>query len=162
MTAPRLRHNIAALGTIQISTYVVPLLTIPYLTRTLGLEAWGKIAFALVILQYFALLVDFGFSWSAVSQIAAERDDEESISKTFVSTWVAQWLLLVLAIMLLSVVVFAVPLLKKDWTLYMAGLPLLFSQVLFPVWLLQGLEKLKGDQLFDTDGELGRWRGGKN
>jgi len=49
------------MGLVQLSNYVIPLITLPYLTRVLGAESFGKVAFAQVVMTYFALLVDYGF-----------------------------------------------------------------------------------------------------
>jgi len=143
MSPPRLRHNIAALGSVQVANYIVPLLTVPYLTRVLGIDAWGQIALAQVVLLYFTILIDYGFSWSAVREIAEKRDNHEAVSRIYSATWMAQWLLLVLSFLILYVVVNLVPILKNSWPLYLAGTTVLFGQVLFPIWLMQGLERLR-------------------
>lgn len=143
MKTPRLRHNIAALGSVQIANYIVPLLTVPYLTRTLGIDAWGEIALAQVVFLYFILLVDYGFSWSAVRQIAEERSNPVAVSKIFNATWAAQWILLCLSIPLLAIIVSVTPMMRDVWPLYAVGTAVLLGQVLFPVWLMQGLEKLR-------------------
>ncbi len=78
---PRLRDNIMALGVVQLSNYAIPLITLPYLTRVLGPEAYGKVAFAQVLMAYFILLTDYGFSWSATRKISAHRAERAYISE---------------------------------------------------------------------------------
>lgn len=143
MTLPRLRHNIAALGAMQIANYLIPMLTLPYLTRTLGVESYGKVAFVQVVMAYFILLTDYGFSWSATQKIAAHRGDRELTAKIFSATWAAQWLLAMLASVFLSIAVFTIPLLRIDANLYVMGMLLVVGNVLFPLWLFQGLERMR-------------------
>jgi len=138
----RLRTNIAALGVVQLSNFAIPLITLPYLTRVLGAEAYGKVAFAQVLMTYLVLLTDYGFSWSATRKIAAHRDDRAYISKVFLGTWTVQWLLIVLAAVLATFVVCLSPRLRPDAWFYAAAFSAVVGNVLFPVWLLQGLERL--------------------
>lgn len=143
MKLPSIRQNIAALGGLQIANYIIPFLAIPFLTRTVGLDAWGKIALAQFILQFFVILTDYGFSWSAVRQIASKRNDKHAIAVIFGETWAAQWLLFCLSCVILVLVVCGVPSLRSDWPLYIAGFGVVLGNVLFPLWLMQGLEMLR-------------------
>lgn len=140
---PRLRTNIAAMGLVQISNYVIPLITLPYLTRVLGTEAFGKVAFAQVVMTYFVLLVDYGFSWSATRKVAAHRDEPAEISRIFAATWAAQWLLVLLAAIMAAMVVIATDRLRPDAHLYAAAFTTVIATALFPIWFLQGLERLQ-------------------
>ena len=148
---PRLRDNIMALGVVQLSNYIIPLVTLPYLTRVLGPEAYGKVAFAQVLMAYFILLTDYGFSWSATRKISAHRGERAYISRVFVGTWTAQWLLVFGAAALATVIVWASARLRPDAWMYAAAFTVVLGNALFPIWFLQGLERLKvvaGLQLF--------------
>lgn len=48
-----------------------PLASVPYLTRTLGPEAWGELAIAQAVATVLAVLVDYGHAQSATPAIAA-------------------------------------------------------------------------------------------
>lgn len=139
---PRLRDNIFAMGLVQISNYVIPLITMPYLARVLGAEAFGRVAFAQAVMTYFVLLVDYGFSWSATRKIATHRDDPEHVSRIFVATWAAQWLLVVVALVLAAAIVLLSGRLRPDGWLYAAAFTSVLGSALFPIWFLQGLERL--------------------
>lgn len=140
---PRLRNNIASLGMVQVANYAIPLVTLPYLTRVLGPMAYGQVAFAQVLMVYFVLLTDYGFSWSATHKIAAHRDDRAYISRVFIGTWTAQWLLVVVAASLATLAVLYVDRLRPDASLYALAFTAVVGNALFPIWFLQGLERLQ-------------------
>ncbi len=143
MSLPRLRHNILALALVQMGNYAVPLLTLPYLTRTLGVLVFGQVVFVQAVMTFAILLVDFGFSLSTTQQISTQRDDRVAVSKTFFATWSAQLLLLALAAAILAVVVAFNPGQREQASLYFWGFGLVLGHVLFPMWLFQGLEEMK-------------------
>jgi len=109
MNRPRLLHNIAALGTVQAANYLIPLITLPYLTRTLGVEAWGEVALSQVIISYFSLVTNWGFSWSAARKIAAAGDNSSHLERVFFATWLAQLVLASMMIFILLTLVVFVP-----------------------------------------------------
>lgn len=150
----RLRHNIAALGGMQIANYLAPLITLPYLTRVLGVEGFGKLAFVQVVMAILILLTDYGFSWSATRQIAANKNNPDLISKIFSVTWATQWALVVGTAILFGLAVINVPVLKQDAMLMAAGFLMVIGNVLFPIWLLQGLERMREVALMQVIGKL--------
>ncbi|EJZ2267938.1 oligosaccharide flippase family protein, partial [Escherichia albertii] len=42
-----LKKNVISLGMVQIFIYIIPLLQFPYLTRTLGVDCFGVVAYSL-------------------------------------------------------------------------------------------------------------------
>ncbi len=60
----------------------------PYQTRIMGAEIFGKLNVAAAIMMYFQLLMDFGFILSAVAKISRHRDDPQVLSKVLTCvTW---------------------------------------------------------------------------
>jgi O-antigen/teichoic acid export membrane protein len=128
---------------LQIANYLIPMVTLPYMTRALGVEAFGNVAFVQAVMALFVMLTDYGFSWSATQQIAAHRNDRRILSTIFSATWTAQWFLAIASLLLLGTAVRAIPLLQKNAELYVIGALLVIGNVLFPLWLLQGLERMR-------------------
>ncbi|ELA4707862.1 oligosaccharide flippase family protein, partial [Escherichia coli] len=62
--------NAVYLFVVQGVTYLVPLITLPYLVRVLGAQSYGVLSFSLAIIQYFILLTDYGFNLSATQKIS--------------------------------------------------------------------------------------------
>lgn len=154
MPLPRLRDNILALSVVQAGNYLVPLLALPYLARVLGIQAYGEVVFVQTVMMFGILLVDFGFSWSATRDIAASRDDRAKVSALFIGIWGLQWLLLTVVVFMVILAVWCLPTLRPYAALYMTGLGILVGQVLFPLWLFQGLEALKVAAVIQVVGKV--------
>ena len=58
LSPPRLRHNVAALMSVQALGYLIPMITLPYVTRVLGATGWGSVAWTQVVIGYFILLTN--------------------------------------------------------------------------------------------------------
>lgn len=61
----------------QLAYNVIPLITVPYLSRVLGPESWGLLAMAQAFAIYGTLVVDYGFIFSASRQIIASSNDHD-------------------------------------------------------------------------------------
>jgi PST family polysaccharide transporter len=80
-----LYNNTVMLYILQISRYIFPLLTFPYLTRVLQPENYGIMTFANGVMVYFQLLVDFGFLQSATNDCSLFRNDKSKLAKIVAS-----------------------------------------------------------------------------
>jgi polysaccharide transporter, PST family len=139
----RLVKNAAALFIVQMSAYAAPLIVLPYLSRVLSVEHFGLIAFATNFNFYFITLVEYGFNLSATRRIAIHRDNPQKISRIVASVYAAKFLLTVLGFVIMTGVVLATPKLRPHFTLFCLGYMAVIGDLLFPLWLFQGLEKME-------------------
>ena len=63
------------------SSIIFPLITFPYISRTLLAENVGKIHFGLSIISYFTLIASLGITTYAIRECAAVRDDRNKLSQ---------------------------------------------------------------------------------
>lgn len=151
--APSLRRNILYLGAGQLAQLLTPLLTLPHLARSLGVEGFGEMAWVLLTMQLGVLWVDFGFGWSVTRDIAAHRADRARISALAINTWMVQaGLGLVFAVGVLWVALLWAP--SGHGGLYAAGLTMVLGQVLMPLPLFQGMEWMQALVGFQLVGKL--------
>lgn len=136
-------ENFFSLSALQVFGYILPLITLPYLVRVLGVEKYGLIAFANSFIIYFQILTDYGFNLSATRQISVNRDDNHQLSKIFTSVMIIKSLLLVLSFIILILVISFVDKFTSNWLIYVFAFGLVFGKFLFPVWFFQGMEKMK-------------------
>ena len=67
----------------QLSTILVPLITMPYLSRVIGPAGLGDYSFAYSVAFYFTIFIKLGLNNYGNRTIAYVKDDKEALSKTF-------------------------------------------------------------------------------
>lgn len=143
MHTPSLLHNIASLGVLQVVNFLLNLVMIPYLTRVLGVETWGRVVFVQLVVNYFVWFCNWGFYLGGTRKIAENRNNISVLADVFMATFFAQWVLTIASIVILSLLLLYVPFFSKDRLLYVYGIGLLVSNALMPFWFLNGLERIK-------------------
>ncbi|MEO8711011.1 MAG: oligosaccharide flippase family protein [Parafilimonas sp.] len=143
----KLKHplvgNFFSLVVLQGVNYALPLLTVPYLFRTLSVEKYGLINFASAFIQYFIVFTDFGYNLSATKLIAENRNDTNKLSDIFNRVMFSKLLLLIIGFAVIAVVIFSFDKFSSEKTLYICTYGLVIGNVLFPVWFFMGMEKMK-------------------
>ena len=138
----RLLKNTAALAIVKGSQFLVPVITLPLLLRTVGLEGYGVLNFALSVAQFLAVFVQYGFAISATRRISAAREDPHQINRIYSVTFATAGLMagggfLVYTLLLLQFQVF-----QQHFLIFLVCGAYLGIQALIPVWLFQGLERM--------------------
>jgi O-antigen/teichoic acid export membrane protein len=136
-----LKNKFLYQSALALSQLLFPLITYPWLTRTLGPEGLGKVGYIEFTTGLVFTVFSIGISYYGVREIAKERNNKEARSKL-----TSQLLLLHLISMLLGILVFlAIVLLNKkiiaDKELILLGSVYILAQVFALEWYLQGMEK---------------------
>ncbi len=74
---------------------VLPLVTIPYILRIVGVANYGVYSYVYVLIQYLLLFNQFGFNYSATKQIAQHRNNMVFINRIYSSVLIFRILLLI-------------------------------------------------------------------
>lgn len=144
MTTQRsLRSSILSLGALQGFNFALTLCILPYLTRILGVEGWGKVVFVQMIINYLIWLTNWGFYWGGTKEISRFRNQPDVYQKKFWIIWGAQWFLTVIALAILVLGVYIWPISNQERKLYIAAAGLILGGTLTPLWYLNGLEKIR-------------------
>ncbi|MFQ6008851.1 MAG: oligosaccharide flippase family protein [Candidatus Zixiibacteriota bacterium] len=138
-----LAENVFSLSVLQAVTYLIPLITLPYLVRVLGVEKYGLVAFAQAVIQYFIILSDYGFNLSAALNIASNRHDLTKVSQTFSAVMLIRLTLMVAVFGILYLLVVTIGRFAEDPLIFLLSYGLVLGNVLFPFWFYQGMEMMK-------------------
>lgn len=149
-----LASNFGYLMIMQIAGYIFPLLTIPYLARVIGVEGFGKIAFAAAVMIWFQTITDWGFSYTATRDVARHRDNLEKVSEIFSNVLWAKTLLASISFVLLYILTEVIPYLKENQILLFITFMLVPAKILFADWFFQAIEKMKFITIFDLISKL--------
>ncbi|WP_250466491.1 flippase [Caballeronia sp. GAFFF2] len=136
------RKNFTILMTLQVSTYLAPLLTLPWLARVLGPSEYGRLSFALAFSAYFITLTNYSFSLTATPRVSINRDDRAMRSQVFWETILTQSVLALAGFIILLAVTFIVPYLAENRDLLLLGFGMAVGSMLIPTWYFQGVEDL--------------------
>ena len=98
----QLLSNFFSLSVLQGVNMILPLLTLPYLVRTLGVENFGLVNFALSIIMYFHILVSFGFELSATREVSIHRENLDKVSEIFSAVMMIKTIFMFISLLILS------------------------------------------------------------
>ena len=135
--------NIISLYLLQISIYILPLITVPYLVRVLGPEKFGLVAFGQSLITFFVLFVNYGFDLTATREISVKRKSNKEVSAIACSVWIAKALLCCIGLSVLFLLIMFVPKINQNSLLVLILFGIAVGNMLFPNWLFLGLERMK-------------------
>ena len=138
-----LTENFIALTLTQIISYVIPLISLPYLSRTLGAEKFGLVFWAQAMVQYFMIFTEFGFNISAVRDISVNRDNKEKISQIFSSIIAIKFVFIGICFVILSILLTFIPKFNQEWLLFYLTFFMVIGNAIYPIWFFQGIEHMK-------------------
>ncbi|EMM1616586.1 oligosaccharide flippase family protein, partial [Raoultella ornithinolytica] len=135
------QKNITILLLVQITNYIFPLITIPYLASKLGVHNYGVIAIYTSFLQYATLLIDFGFTFISVRKISVSVDDKNKINEIFSLTIYSK--IGIFALLFMTLFFYFLVLGEYSYLNFVliASITLFFG-IFESTWLFQGIEKL--------------------
>ena len=121
----------------QILTIILPIITVPYVTRIFTSDDLGNYGFYNSIVSYFSLFAMLGIGVYGTKQIAAASD----VSSTFWNIYAIQLIASILAIVVYLIVAFSIPQMSGVIPL-IVGITL-FANMMDISWLFSGKEDFK-------------------
>jgi O-antigen/teichoic acid export membrane protein len=128
---------------LAISQVFFPLITFPYLARTLGPEHVGVLNFAESIAKYFVMLAALGIPIYGIREIAKVQNELKARTKIFAEIFTIN-LICTLGLSLLFLgAVFFIPQLNNEKVLFYWTIAYFFFQVFYLEWFFNGMNQFK-------------------
>ncbi len=135
-------ENSLWLMVLQVFNTIIPMVTIPYVTRILGASGYGTFSLALNWILYFQVLVEYGFGFWGARKVAMSEDDNE-LQHTYSRIITARLFLLIVSFALMNIIYFFSGM-QKEHYFCMVILFLMVIGVAFQLtWLFQGKQDMK-------------------
>jgi PST family polysaccharide transporter len=134
--------NMVSLSTIQAANYIVPLIMVPYLLRTIGTEKYGLFAFASAFGAYFPSIIDYGFNLTGTRDISRNRHDRTIVSGIVSEILSAKLFLFFISVLLSGLLIVLVPRLWQNGAVFCWSLVGAIGGSFIPVWFFQGKERM--------------------
>lgn len=134
--------NTTMLYIMNITKIVLPLVTLPYLTRVLSKECYGTVSYVKAIMQYMQVVVDFGFLLSATKDVVNSKGDKTELENVVGNTLLAKLLLVMAALAVLSVMIVLVPILRHNILFTLLSFAVVAMTCLLMDFLFRGLEEM--------------------
>ena len=122
---------------------LLPLITFPYLARTLGPTYLGTLNFAESIARYFVLLAAAGIPVYGVRMIAKFSNNKIELSKTFLELFLINLIITSVLAAGFGFSIFFIPKLSADSVLFTWSLAFFFCQTFLFEWFFAGLNQFK-------------------
>ncbi|MCS7053167.1 MAG: oligosaccharide flippase family protein [Ignavibacterium sp.] len=127
---------------LQFVNILFPILIVPFIIKKIGIEKYGILAFISSVIGFFQILIDYGFNIYGVKEISANIRNKKNISIIFNSIFIIRTVLFVLSILFLFLLSLINNQVKIHLVIYFFSILSIFSSILYPMFLFQGLEKI--------------------
>lgn len=139
----KLLKNTIYLYLLAFSSQLLNLITIPYQTRIFGPEIYGMVGFAISIMSYVQLILDFGFILSGTESVSSHENDRDYLSKIFSIITTYKIICGIILIVIVFVLCQIIPSFKNVSLLILLYSIAYWVNALLPDYIYRGLEQMK-------------------
>ncbi len=137
----KLKSNFIYNAIYQILILIIPLITTPYVARTIGAEGVGTYSYTYSIVLYFMMFALLGMNNYGNREVSKVRDDKEKLNRTFSSIYYLQ--LIVTLIVSIIYIIYVLLNSREYFTIQIIQVLYLVSVAFDINWLFCGLQKFK-------------------
>lgn len=135
--------NFSYLSILQIFMMLSPLITYPYLLKTVGLSLYGESVFGQTLAGYIGLVISFGFETVGAKEISINYNNKIKISEIVSSILFAKLFLWIISLILVIIAILVIPFFSDNKLLYIFSFTICFNELLSFFWFFQGMEKMR-------------------
>lgn len=133
--------NFVYQSSFQLMKIIIPIITIPLVSKALGPYGIGEFNYINSISQYFILLSTLGLNLYGNREISINRDDTIQMSKRFWEIFLIQVFTSIISLILYSLLV--IYLIKDNYLLYSIQGLVIISSIVDISWFFMGIEDFK-------------------
>ena len=138
-----IKRNLMYSTVLTMSTYLVPLIVFPYISRVLGVDGIGIVDTVDNMIDYCILFSMMGLSSVGVREIAKNKDNPQALSQTFTDLFALNLCSTLLIATVFCGVVLMSPRLQDYGLLIPIGILKLTANLFWIEWLYTGLEDFR-------------------
>ena len=136
-------QNVIALGWMQLATFIVPLITLPYIARVLRPSAFGLVVFAQGFAYVLVVFIDWGFGYTGVRSTAESRTDADGLAAAVHRVRGAQSVLAIASLVVALGALFVIPKMNEHPAFLAMAWVAAVATALAPGWFFVGTEKMR-------------------
>ena len=126
---------------LTVSSFIFPLITFPYISRTLLVDGSGKVNFATSVISYFTMFASLGIPTYGIRACARVRDDREKLTKTTQELIIINLFTSAITYVVFFILLFTVDRFYQDKTLLTITSVSIILKTLGVTWLYSALEQ---------------------
>lgn len=135
------KYNLIMNIILKLSTIIFPFITFPYISRVLGAEYNGKIAFASSVVYYFTFIASLGIPTYGVKVCAQCRDNKLKLTKTVKELLIISSITTIFSYLLFILALIFVPKFQEEKTLMIINAMGIILSVYGVEWFYQAIEQ---------------------
>lgn len=143
MKMNKVTKNTIMLYIMNIVQLILPLVTLPYLTRVLTVDNYGVVNYVKSIMTYMQIIIEFGFILSATKDIVKAGNDKKIIGEITGNVILGKILLSLLSLIVLIIFTIFVPILKNNVAFTMLSFIPIFLSTFLIDFFFRGIEKIE-------------------
>ena len=129
--------NLFFVALVQIFGLIAPLITYPYLVGVLGIDLYGMVLTAQVLVNYATLLIEFGSNFVCAKNVSIHQNDKKKLSEIVSSVLITRFLLWVISFFVYMAVVWVIPNYRTYWPLFLSSYLMTLQELLFLQFFFQ-------------------------
>ena len=136
-------ENAIYLTILQWFNYLIPLLILPYLVRTIGTKMFGLVMFAQTVATIFTLITDFGFSITGTRALSILKKNRSMKGELFFGVMSIKFVLIIFLLFFLFALTSTSDKFSQNKLIYYYSFGVTIGMTIFPSWFFHGIQNMK-------------------
>lgn len=134
--------NFGSLSILEVTSFIFPLIYLPYLIRIVGPGRFGVTVFAQEIVSFFSLIANLGTNLYAPREIAVNKKNHFEICNIVSNILFLKLVALLVAVIIYFITIYTIPKFREESLLFIISGGFLLIKALKLRWFFQGVEKM--------------------